>query len=196
MNFQRVLLAIGSIIIVGLVLVIVLQQKRLEQFMTIQEGTTLTGKTLSMMEGKTPAMCETECKRTSDCKAAVIRKDGTCMLKSTIGNPMLDKSMSSLRFPCELYDGIEFHGSSIMLEQGDYDLTDLEKKGYKDKALMSIRVQDGYRVTLYDKRGFSGNFVSFTASQPDLGVVVRDASTDQKLLWSNAVSSLVIEKTN
>jgi hypothetical protein len=193
-NLQRVIVAATSLIIIGLVVIIVLQYRRIENFMNIDKNTDLFGKTISEMEKKYASSCEAECKKNPACTAAVIKDDGTCLLKSTIGEQIQDATSAAIRYPCELYDDIEFRGKGITIDIGRYNLSDLQKKGYSDKSLKSIKLRDGYKITVYDKNGFSGNDVSFTTSQPDLSVIIRDPRPEPTIKWDKAVSSIILQR--
>jgi hypothetical protein len=193
-NLQRVFVALMSLIIIALVVIVVLQYRRIENFMNIDKHTDLSGSTISSMEKSDVGRCESECIKNPACKAAVIKEDGTCLLKSTIGDPINDTSSAAIRYPCELYDDIEFRGNGIVIDTGRYTLTELQKKGYKDKSLKSIKLRDGYKIKVYDKNGFNGSDVSFTTSQPDLSVIIRDPRPQPTIKWDNAVSSIILER--
>lgn len=194
-HLQRVLIATASLVIVALVLIVFLQNRRLEQFMTQQKDMDMTGDTLLTIDNVDATQCELECQKNPACKAAVVKNKNTCVLKSTLGVPVQNMTSMSLRFPCELYDDIEFQGKGVPLDVGKYTLSDLEKKGYMDRSLMSVKIMDGYKLTVYDEIGFGGNRASFTNSQPNLGVVVRDPTTEPTRKWTGAVRSVVVKKT-
>jgi hypothetical protein len=195
MNVQRVLLATGSLVVIALVIIIVIQYRQLEHFMDITTKKNLTG---SMLNEKRDvldaAMCESECKKNPACKAAVIKRNGRCILKSTVGNEIDDMNSTALRFPCEIYNGTDFRGRGISLDVGRYNLADLQMKGMRDNTARSIKIMRGYKVTVYNARAFAGRQVTFTMSQPDLGVVIRDGSVNPPLMWADAISSIVVEK--
>lgn len=193
-NLKRVLIAVAALVIIALVIIIILQYRRLEHFMIMNNDSDLSGTTMRSVDNLDAAQCESECKKDPACKAAVFKNDGTCLLKSTIGLPIEGTNSSSLMFPCELYDEAEFGGKGIPIDAGRYTLTDLQQRGYNDKSLTSFKLSDGYKITIYEKNGFGGSFVSFTTSQPDLGVVVRDPRTEPSIKWNNAVSSIIVDK--
>ena len=195
MNVQRVLLATGSLVIIALVIIIVVQYRQLEHFMVIRRKRNLTGRTLEKKsEILDAAMCESECKKNPACKAAVIKRNGRCLLKSTVGKSRRDVNATLLRFPCEIYDGTDFRGRGISLDVGRYNLTDLQMKGMRNNTARSIKIMRGYKVTVYNARAFAGRQVTFTMSQPDLGVVIRDGSKNPPLMWADALTSVVVEE--
>lgn len=195
MNVQRVLLATGSLVVIALVIIIVIQYRQLERFMDITRKRNLTGTTLEKKhEVLDAAMCESECKKNPACKAAVIKRDGKCLLKSTVGRMVRDENASALRFPCEIYDGTDFQGRGISLDEGSYDLTDLEMKGLRNNKARSIKILKGYKVTIYNGRAFGGRQFTFTTSQPDLGVVIRDGSKNPPRTWADALTSIMVAK--
>ena len=193
-NLTRVLAATAALLIIALVVIVILQYRRIEHFMIMEKESDLSGTTMRSLDNLDAARCESECTKDPSCKAAVLRSDGTCLLKSTIGMPIQDTNSSALVFPCELYEGVEFEGKGVVIDAGRYTLTDLQQKGYTDKSLSSFKLRDGYKITLYEKNGFGGSYVSFTTSQPDLGVVVRDPRTEPSIKWTNSVSSIVLER--
>lgn len=195
-NLQRVMIAVASLVIVALVMIVYLQNQRLEQFMVWRKDTDMTGDTLKTIDNTDIYRCETECQNTQSCKGAVQKtnNNNSCILKSTLGVPVQDSSSISLQFPCELYNGYNFTGKIVPIDVGRYTLTDLQAKGYEDRSLSSLKIANGYKLTIYDENGFGGNKAVFTTSQPKLGVVVRDPTTDPPKKWNNVVRSLVLEK--
>lgn len=194
-NFKRILSAAAALLIIGLVIVVYLQYTQIERFMNLDKDIELTGATTKEIPNISPAECETQCKSNPACIAAIVKKNGKgCLLKSTIGSEITSYSMSALRFPCELYNDVDFTGKGMGLDVGKYYLTDLKTKGYTDKSLRSIKMRDGYKITIYDKDAFGGNYVSFTTSQPDLDVIIRDPRVEPNIKWTNAVSSVMIER--
>jgi hypothetical protein len=193
-NLTRVLAATAALLILGLVVIVVIQYRRIEHFMIKEYEKDLSGTTMRSLSNLSAERCDSECTNDPSCKAAVMKSDGSCLLKSTIGVPVSDIYSTSLVFPCELYEDIEFGGKGVTIDVGMYTLTDLQNRGYTDKSLSSFKLRDGYKITLYEKNGFGGNSVSFKTSQPDLGVVVRDPRTEPTIKWTNAVSSIVLEK--
>lgn len=197
MNVQRVLLATGSLVVIALVIIVVIQYRQLEHFMDITKKMNLTGEMLEeKREILDAALCESECKKNPACKAAVINRDGRCLLKSTIGNLVGDENASALRFPCEIYDGTDFQGRGISLDVGRYDFSDLQNRGLRNNTTRSIKILRGYKVTVYNAKGFGGRNATFTISQPDLGVVIRDGSKKIPLTWADALTSIVVEQDN
>lgn len=191
MNLQRVFVAIVAFIILGLVILVILQNRMIEKFsMILEQNTKVTGEDLDMKPDMDQEECSTACKNNPACFAANMNQNGNiCWLKSTAGNRATDSKMSSLRFPVELYDQADFKGKGLGLDVGKYNLKDLQAKGYADNTLQSIRVRDGYRIKVYENDGRSGASASFITSQPNLGVVLDRKSNK----WSNRVSSVLIE---
>lgn len=195
-NFKRIFVVLFSFVLIGLVLMMILQRRMVERFdMLIDKNVNLTGTIRKTLTNVDVDGCEIECKKTPDCIAANINfEKGVCWLKSTIGDVISDNQLSSLRYPCEIYDRKEFVGKGIGLDVGKYTLENLKQKGYMDKSLLSIRIRDGYKITVYDKDAYSGISKSFTTSQPDMELIVRDENKLPPLTWSFAVSSIDIEK--
>jgi hypothetical protein len=195
-NFQRLFIAITAFIIIGLTILVILQNKTIEKFsMILEKNVRLTGADNKILPDVDINKCQEECKKTPNCIAANVGEKGMgCWLKSTVGKTITDANVSSLRFPCELYTKPEFGGKGLGLDVGKYTLSNLKEKGYVDKSLMSIRLRDGYRITVYDKDAFGGMHASFIASQPNLHIVLRDSTVEPPLRWSKSVSSIEIAK--
>ena len=195
MNLQRVLLASGSLLVIGLVIIIVIQYRNMEHFMEIQTKQRMRGKNLPPTDDVLDiSMCEDRCKANPECKAATIKSNGRCTLKSTVGKAIPDERYSSLRYPCEIYDSTNFKGNGIYLDVGRYDKTELEMKGLKNNTARSIRLMPGYKITVYNAAGFSGRKVTFNTSQNNLGTSVRYGRKNPSLTWENALTSVEIEK--
>lgn len=183
-----------AIIVIGLVILVILQQKQVEKFsMIMEKDTNITDSTLRTFSGIDAAQCEQECKNNPACFGATVGSDGKCWLKSSANKLVSDSFTSTLRFPCEMYDKIEFDGKGIGLDIGKYTLTDLQTKGYNEKSALSIKIRNGYKVTIFDKDAFGGNSISFKTNQPDLGMIVKDERTEPTLKWSGSVSSVIVE---
>ena len=196
LNLARVIITVTAFVIIGLVIIIILQNRAIETFsMIVDRNTTLTGTVTKTIPDISARKCGDECANTPSCIAANVGSGNKgCWLKSTIGQKITDPYMASLRFPCELYDKKDFKGKGVGLDVGKYTLADLKKKGYIDKSLSSFKMRDGYKITLYDKDAFGGLSAEFKTSQPDLHVVIRDKKGHQNLRWIDAVSSVEIKK--
>jgi hypothetical protein len=79
-----------------------------------------------------------------------------------------------------IFDNVKYTGAKQDLAPGKYDLAALKIGG--DKA-RSVKVPNGYRVTLYADQGYKGTAVTLTADTPTL------AANIDKL-----TSSIVVEK--
>jgi len=74
-------------------------------------------------------------------------------------------------------------GGSAKLTPGHYDKAALASAGISENIISSLKVEDGFEVTLYDDPSFGGEGKKFTG--------IEDCLDDDGL--NNAVSSLVIE---
>jgi len=197
-NLNRVFMATLALIIIGLVIVVIIQNKQIEKFtMGMDKNTNIVDTTLQTISNSTPEQCADACAATPSCVGATVGAN-TCWLKSTVNKVVTDDNYSTLRFPCELYNKSNFtimdKTNVIGLDVGTYSLSDLQKKGYTDKSLMSIKLRDGYKITIYDKDASGGNSTSFTSNQPDLNIVVKDSTTTTPQKWSNSVTSIKVDK--
>jgi len=195
MNLQRVLLASGSILLIGLVIIVVIQFRNMEHFMEIQKNQRVRGKNLpAINEVLDITMCQKRCKKDPNCRAATIKSNGRCRLKSTIGTTVPDERYSSLRYPCEIYDSTDFIGNGVYLDVGKYNLTRLRRKGLNNNSASSIRLLPGYKITIYNGHEFNGRRTTFNTSQTNLNSSIRDPSKTPPLTWMDAISSVLVEK--
>lgn len=66
---------------------------------------------------------------------------------------------------------------------GDYTLTDLERIGWLDNKLTSLKVASGYKMTIFRDDNFQGESLELTEDVTNLGAVG----------WNDAMSSLKVE---
>lgn len=82
-----------------------------------------------------------------------------------------------------IYQDINYGGRNASLGLGDYTLSSLQAKGFKNDDLSSIKCPWGYKVTLYADDNFSGATKVITEDTSWIG-------TD----WNDRVSSIKVEK--
>jgi hypothetical protein len=82
-----------------------------------------------------------------------------------------------------IYQDINYGGTSASLGLGDYTLSSLQAKGFKNDDLSSLKVPFGYKVTLYDDDNFGGSSKVITEDTSWIG-------SD----WNDKVSSIKVEK--
>ncbi len=80
-----------------------------------------------------------------------------------------------------VYEHASYDGARAYLQQGSYGTAALAALGMGDNAVSSLTVPSGYRVTVYDGDGFTGESVTYGANEPWVGV------------WNDRVSSLIVE---
>lgn len=93
-----------------------------------------------------------------------------------------DDCVSSLKVekvdpPATIYSDTNFGGNSKELCAGNYDISDLTAFGIGNDELSSIRVSPGYKVLLYENKGFNGSEKSITESSGSLGDFDNTASS-------------------
>ena len=99
---------------------------------------------------------------------------------STGGSTTDDSDNNSTSGVATLYEHSNYGGWAVSLEEGSYDYKDILAKGIVNDQISSLRVSDGYKVTIYDDEGFKGKSKEFTS----------DAS------YVDKTSSIKIEKIN
>lgn len=82
-----------------------------------------------------------------------------------------------------LYNGNDYTGASAAFGVGRYDMGEMERMGIRNDQLRSIKVPEGYTVTLYWDSNFGGSSRVITADTPNLG----------RIGWDRQASSLVVE---
>jgi V8-like Glu-specific endopeptidase len=75
-----------------------------------------------------------------------------------------------------LYQHCNYGGYSVSLEVGHYTLAALQAKGMKDNDISSLRINPGYRVTLFDRDHAAGSFIIKAA---DDDCLVNDSFNDK-----------------
>ncbi len=80
------------------------------------------------------------------------------------------------------YQDINYGGYAVQLPEGTYTQAQLEAHGIRNNDITSIKVQAGYKVTIYDGSTFNNDSKSFTA---DVSYVGND--------WNDRTSSIKIE---
>ncbi|MFX1384965.1 MAG: beta/gamma crystallin-related protein [Promethearchaeota archaeon] len=73
-----------------------------------------------------------------------------------------------------IYQDQNYGGNSQILTVGKYDVCDLT---IGDNKLSSLKVPEGFNVTLYECPGFSGNTMSLTSDTPNVGAFNDMASS-------------------
>ena len=104
---------------------------------------------------------------------------------STGGSTTDDSDNNSTSGVATLYEHSNYGGWAVSLEEGSYDYKDILAKGIVNDQISSLRVSDGYKVTIYDDEGFKGKSKEFTSDASYVG--------DEK---NDKTSSIKIEKIN
>ena len=73
---------------------------------------------------------------------------------STGGSTTDDSDNNSTSGVATLYEHSNYGGWAVSLEEGLYDYKDILAKGIVNDQISSLRVSDGYKVTIYDDEGF------------------------------------------
>jgi hypothetical protein len=72
-----------------------------------------------------------------------------------------------------VFGATQFGGRGVMLDKGRYDLLDLYARGIPGAWIQSMKIPQGYRVTLYVDTGFKGGFLYFDRDTADLGPLMN-----------------------
>ena len=88
----------------------------------------------------------------------------------------------------EIFAECDYKGQSFLLEEGKYDIKDI---GLPNDAISSIKVPNGYSVTLFENPGFSGRKLVLTKDDSCLVDNIVD-----ELQFNDSTSSLIVSKIN
>ena len=80
-----------------------------------------------------------------------------------------------------LYEHSNYGGWAVSLEEGSYDYKDILAKGIVNDQISSLRVSDGYKVTIYDDEGFKGKSKEFTSDASYVGDEMNDKTSSIKI---------------
>ena len=94
-----------------------------------------------------------------------------------------------LEQPVTVFAEKEYRGARVNLVEGRYTSDDLSRLGVKKQDISSIKVKDGYRVTIFDRDEFGGNKETFTEDAADLEKVNSPQGN-----WDNKPVSLIVER--
>ena len=100
---------------------------------------------------------------------------------STGGSTTDDSDNNSTSGVATLYEHSNYGGRAVSLEEGLYDYKDILAKGIANDQISSLRVSDGYKVTIYDDEGFKGTSKEFTSDASYVGNEMNDKTSSIKI---------------
>lgn len=100
---------------------------------------------------------------------------------STGGSTTDDSDNNSTSGVTTLYEHSNYGGWAVSLEEGSYDYKDILAKGIVNDQISSLRVSDGYKVTIYDDEGFKGKSKEFTSDASYVGDEMNDKTSSIKI---------------
>ena len=100
---------------------------------------------------------------------------------STGGSTTDDSDNNSTSGVATLYEHSNYGGWAVSLEEGSYDYKDILAKGIVNDQISSLRVSDGYKVTIYDDEGFKGKSKEFTSDASYVGDEMNDKTSSIKV---------------
>ena len=108
---------------------------------------------------------------------------------STGGSTTDDSDNNSTSGVATLYEHSNYGGWAVSLEEGSYDYKDILAKGIVNDQISSLRVSDGYKVTIYDDEGFKGKSKEFTSDASYVGDEMNDKTSSIKIeKWDGSSS--------
>ena len=109
---------------------------------------------------------------------------------STGGSTTDDSDNNSTSGVATLYEHSNYGGWAVSLEEGSYDYKDILAKGIVNDQISSLRVSDGYKVTIYDDEGFKGKSKEFTSDASYVGDEMNDKTSSIKIEKINNQTSI------
>ena len=100
---------------------------------------------------------------------------------STGGSTTDDSDNNSTSGVATLYEHSNYGGRAVSLEEGSYDYKDILAKGIVNDQISSLRVSNGYKVTIYDDEGFKGKSKEFTGDASYVGDEMNDKTSSIKI---------------
>ena len=100
---------------------------------------------------------------------------------STGGSTTDDSDNNSTSGVATFYEHSNYGGWTVSLEEGSYDYKDILAKGIANDQISSLRVSDGYKVTIYDDEGFKGTSKEFTSDASYVGNEMNDKTSSIKI---------------
>ena len=100
---------------------------------------------------------------------------------STGGSTTDDSDNNSTSGVATLYEHSNYGGWAVSLEEGSYDYKDILAKGIVNDQISSLRVSDGYKVTIYDDEGFKGKSKEFISDASYVGDEMNDKTSSIKI---------------
>ncbi len=100
---------------------------------------------------------------------------------STGGSTTDDSDNNSTSGVATFYEHSNYGGWTVSLEEGSYDYKDILAKGIANDQISSLRVRDGYKVTIYDDEGFKGTSKEFTGDASYVGNEMNDKTSSIKI---------------
>ena len=94
-----------------------------------------------------------------------------------------------LEQPVTVFADKEYKGARVNLTEGEYTARQLTALGVKSQDISSVKVKEGYRITVFDGDEFTGNSETFTKDAIDLSKQANGANN-----WDNKTVSLIIER--
>ncbi len=108
---------------------------------------------------------------------------------STGGSTTDDSDNNSTSGVATFYEHSNYGGWAVSLEEGSYDYKDILAKGIVNDQISSLRVSDGYKVTIYDDEGFKGKSKEFTSDASYVGNEINDKTSSIKIeKWDGSSS--------
>ncbi|MBQ8055201.1 MAG: RICIN domain-containing protein, partial [Paludibacteraceae bacterium] len=80
-----------------------------------------------------------------------------------------------------IYDDLNYGGRSLDLPIGSFTASQLLVYGFPNKILTSLKVNDGYKITLYSGDNFTGESVSYTSNVNWIGAEWNDKMMSVKI---------------
>ncbi len=108
---------------------------------------------------------------------------------SWVGSAVNDQMTSVKVLAAVFYADINYGGTSVALQPGNYTMAQMNAAGIPNDWMSSLKVPGGWTVEVYQHDNFTGTKWAFTASSPWVGSAVNDQMSSVKIV-SPAANSI------
>jgi hypothetical protein len=100
---------------------------------------------------------------------------------SWVGTAVNDQMSSVKVLAAVFYQDINYGGTAVALQPGNYTLSQMNAKGIPDNWMTSLKVPSGWTVEAYQNDNFTGTKWTYTASSGWVGTEVNDQMSSVKV---------------
>lgn len=115
---------------------------------------------------------------------------------SSINRIYKARSVDEQNTAATVYSDANYGGYAINMPEGEYKQSEMAVWGIKIKEISSVKVNEGYKVTLYTNTSCGGNGSTYETSTADLGTYNNKACSLKIEKVDNGVETIVTDTNN